>query len=160
MHLAEFNIGRLRHDWDDPRIAPFAEALDRVNAVAQRAPGFVWMLPEDEMSAAQSDPGGPLGGDTRIASSLSVWRNAGSLAAFAFGTIHRQFHARGAAWFGEWSGPRLVLWWVDEGHRPDVEEAADRLRRLAEEGPGEAAFGWEAVPEARRWREAGRGGEE
>jgi len=47
MHLAEFNIGTLRYDWDDPRAADFADNLDRVNAVAQRSKGFVWQLPEE-----------------------------------------------------------------------------------------------------------------
>ena len=43
-HLAEFNIGTLKHDWDDPRVADFANNIDRVNAIAQRSPGFVWQF--------------------------------------------------------------------------------------------------------------------
>ncbi len=28
MHLAEFNIGMLKYDWGDPRLADFADNLD------------------------------------------------------------------------------------------------------------------------------------
>ncbi|GGF52254.1 hypothetical protein GCM10011319_12160 [Mameliella alba] len=62
-HLAEFNIGILRYDWEDPRIAEFSDNLDRVFAVAERSPGYVWHMAEAEMDAAQTDPGGPLGGN-------------------------------------------------------------------------------------------------
>ncbi|OWU83658.1 hypothetical protein ATO6_17510 [Oceanicola sp. 22II-s10i] len=141
-HFAEFNIGTLRHDWDDPRVAEFADALDRVNAIAQRSPGFVWMLGEDEMDAAQTDGDGVLGGNPRTASTLSVWTDAESLGAFAFNTVHRVFYARGAEWFEEQDTPRLVMWYVEPGHRPTIEEAAERLRILTEEGPGALAFGW------------------
>lgn len=104
MHLAEFNIGVLRHDWDDPRIKDFADNLDRVNRLAQRAEGFVWRLPDDEMEAAQTDPAQPLGGNPRTASTLSVWRDAASLDRFVWTTLHRVFYERRAEWFAP--GPR------------------------------------------------------
>ena len=52
-HLAEFNLGVLKYDWDDPRVQGFVDGLDLVNGVAKRSPGFVWMLDEDAMEAAQ-----------------------------------------------------------------------------------------------------------
>jgi len=33
-----------------------------------------------------------------------------------------------------------VLWWVDEGERPEVEEALRRLRYLRAHGPSPQAF--------------------
>jgi len=54
-HLAEFNLGVLKYDWDDPRVADFANNLTLVNDIAQRSPGYVWHLPGDEMEAAQLD---------------------------------------------------------------------------------------------------------
>ena len=44
MHLAELNIGRLVAETDDPRVADFMAALDRVNGIGKRMPGFVWMM--------------------------------------------------------------------------------------------------------------------
>ena len=49
MQLAQFNIARLKHDPDDPRVAPFMQALDKVNAVAERMPGFVWRYKDEHM---------------------------------------------------------------------------------------------------------------
>jgi hypothetical protein len=36
--------------------------------------------------------------------------------------------------------PSTVLWWVDEGERPEVEEALRRLRYLRAHGPSPQAF--------------------
>nr|WP_167647949.1 DUF3291 domain-containing protein [Mameliella alba] len=142
-HLAEFNIGILRHDWEDPRIAEFRDNLDRVFAVAERSPGYVWHMAEAEMDAAQTDPGGPLGGNPRTASTLSVWRDLPSLEHFVWQTVHRRFYDRRAEWFdAAGQGLRLVMWWVPEGHRPGIAEAADKLQHLAITGESDAAFGW------------------
>ena len=37
MHLAELNIARLKYPFDDPRVAEFADNLDRVNGIAERS---------------------------------------------------------------------------------------------------------------------------
>ena len=41
-HLAQINIGRLLAPIDDPKIAEFVAQLDAINALADKAPGFVW----------------------------------------------------------------------------------------------------------------------
>lgn len=142
MRLAEFNRGILRHDWDDRRVADFVRSLDRVNGLAQRAPGFVWMLGEAEMERAQLDADSPLDAHPRLASTLSVWTDAQTLYDFAFRTVHRRFFDRGPEWFLPSQGPRLVMWYVAEGHRPDVAEAAERLSWLEDRGETPDAFGW------------------
>ncbi|MFY0614758.1 MAG: DUF3291 domain-containing protein [Hyphomicrobiaceae bacterium] len=141
-HLAEFNTGVLRHDWDDPRIADFADGLDQVNAVAARSPGFVWRLPDDAMEAAQLDPAGPLGGNPRTASTLSVWRDVASLEHFVWHTLHKRFYDRRHDWFAPDQGLRLVLWHVAIGHHPTIAEAASRLAHLDTHGDTPTAFGW------------------
>lgn len=141
-HFAEFNLGRLLHDWDDPRVAEFVEGLPVVYAIAERSPGFVWMMPPEEMEAAQLDPAGVFGGDPRIASTLSVWESVESLRAFVFATLHGRFLSRGGQWFERRRGPALVLWPVVPGHRPTISEAAARLRLLEERGASADAFDW------------------
>ncbi len=141
-HLAEFNLGVLKHDWDDPRVADFADNIDRVNAIAQRAPGFVWMLDGDGMEAAQLDPGGPLGDNPRTASILSVWKDVASLEHFVWNTVHKKFYGRRAEWYHRGEALRLVLWWVPEGHHPDVAEAMGRFQYLEANGESDHAFGW------------------
>jgi len=49
--LAQVNIARLAAALEDPRLADFVTALDPVNAVAERAPGFVWRLQTEDGNA-------------------------------------------------------------------------------------------------------------
>ncbi|MEM8554994.1 MAG: DUF3291 domain-containing protein [Pseudomonadota bacterium] len=153
-HLAEFNFGILRHDWDDPRVAEFTDAVEAVNAIAKRSPGFVWMLGEDDMDAAQNDPDGALGGNPRMASTLSVWENAGKLRHFVFQTLHNHYYRRGPTWFDPATGGNLVLWWVPIGHRPDVSEAMARFRHWQIHGNQEFAFGWDHLTDQNKWARA------
>lgn len=152
-HLAEFNIGTLRYDWDDPRVADFAGGLDRVNAIAERSPGFVWRMTDAEMESAQLDQDGPLGGDPRTASTLSVWQDVDSLERFVWQTVHKQFYDRKGDWFAPGQGLRLVLWHVPRGHRPSVAEAKERFDHLQRHGPSDFAFGWAQAKGARLWRD-------
>ncbi|MEP3668675.1 MAG: DUF3291 domain-containing protein, partial [Roseibium sp.] len=46
-HIAELNVARLLYDINDPRVSDFVGNLDRVNAAAERSPGFVWRLKEE-----------------------------------------------------------------------------------------------------------------
>lgn len=141
-HLAEFNIGVLRYDWDDPRVADFANNVARVNAIAQRSPGFVWQMDDAGMEAAQTDPNGPLGGNPRTASTLSVWEDLPSLRHFVWNTVHKAFYDRRAEWYAPGQGLRLVMWWAPVGHRPSIAEAKAKLDHLATLGDTEHAFGW------------------
>lgn len=144
-HLAEFNFGILKHDWDDPRVKGFVDGLDLVNAVAQRAAGFVWMMDPAAMDAAQTDPKGAFGGNPRMASTLSVWNDVDSLRHFVWNTVHKRFYDRRAEWYDAVESLRLVLWWVPAGHKPDAAEAMTRFRLLETHGPSDAAFGWDWV---------------
>lgn len=148
MHLAEFNKGILKYDWDDPRIADFANNLDLVNGVAQRADGFIWMLDEEGMEAAQLDKSGPLGGNPRTASTLSVWRDLAALEHFVWNTVHKRFYDRAGEWYDPHQGLRMVLWWVPEGHKPSVAEAVERFTHLQTHGDSDFAFGWTCAKES------------
>ena len=149
-HIAEFNLGVLRYDWGDPRVADFANALDRVNAVAARSPGFVWRMSDEEMDAAQNDPDGALGGNPRIASTLSIWEDVESLERFVWRTLHKQFYDRREEWFAPGQGVRLALWRIPQGDRPSIKEAVARLTSLQTHGDTEFAFGWRYAQRFRR----------
>ena len=142
MPLAEFNIGTLRYDWDDPRIAEFQNNLDRIYDLARRSPGYVWHLENDDMEAAQLDANGPLGGDPRTASTLSVWQDVESLRHFTFQNVHRQFYDRGPEWHVPKTAPHFVMWHIATGHRPTVAEGVARLDHLTTHGDSDHAFGW------------------
>ncbi len=152
-HLAEFNIGTLLYDWDDPRVADFLNGLDLVNGIAQRSPGFVWMMDGAAMEAAQADPEGPLGGNPRTASTLSVWEDVARLEHFVWNTVHKQFYDRKEDWYGAVESLRLVMWWVPVGHRPTIDEAMARFRHLEQHGDSDHAFGWAYLKDAQLWKE-------
>src|SRR5919108_4052308 len=55
-HVAQVNIGRLRAPVDDPLVADFVAGLDRINALADGAPGFVWRLQTEDGNATAIRP--------------------------------------------------------------------------------------------------------
>ncbi|WP_299670896.1 DUF3291 domain-containing protein [uncultured Roseobacter sp.] len=152
-HLAEFNLGTLLYDWDDPRVADFVNGLDLVNGIAQRSPGFVWMMDGDAMEAAQADPQGPLGGNPRTASTLSVWEDVARLEHFVWNTVHKQFYDRKEEWYGAVETLRLVMWWVPVGHKPSIDEAMARFQLLERQGESGEAFGWAHLKDAQLWKD-------
>jgi hypothetical protein len=42
--LAQLNVGIIRGPMDSPIMAEFSANLDRINALAESSPGFVWRL--------------------------------------------------------------------------------------------------------------------
>ena len=47
---------------------------------------------------------------------------------------------RRRVWFEKADEPTVVLWWIEEGHIPDLTEAAEHLARLRRDGPTPQAF--------------------
>lgn len=143
-HVAEFNWGTLKHDWGSPKIAEFELALNRVNTLATRSPGFVWRMGDDAMETAQAGHLSALAPAERLASTLSVWETADQLYAFVHKTVHGAFVRKGASWFAKHTGHAYVLWPVEVGKMPTTEEAHERLRILDRYGPSKEAFdfGW------------------
>ena len=41
-HLAQVNIAIARYSYEDPRFAGFVDNLDRIYALSESTPGFVW----------------------------------------------------------------------------------------------------------------------
>lgn len=150
MHLAQLNVGRPLYPLHDPRIAPFMEALDRVNAIAERSPGFVWRLTGEGNNATDLR----LGDSTDVMVNMSVWESAEALEHFVWNTVHHRFYARKVEWFEHFGAPYFVMWHVPAGHRPTLAEAAERLQHLTRHGDSDHAFGWAHRPNAERWREA------
>ena len=54
--LAQLNIGILRGPIDSPPMAEFVANLDRINALADRTPGFAWRLQTEEGNATAIRP--------------------------------------------------------------------------------------------------------
>jgi hypothetical protein len=148
--LAQLNIGRLRYEIGDPRMAEFANNLALVNSLAERSPGFVWRYQDDSGNATNTRPFD----DPRIAINMSVWENVEALERYVWQTVHKRFYGRRAEWFEPMDARYFVMWWVPAGHVPTVGEAIERLDHLKLYGPSDHAFGWESLPAARLWKTA------
>ena len=146
-HLAELNVGRLLAPTDDPRVAEFMGALDRVNGLGKRMPGFVWMM-EGSGEPGKGNTDAKIEGDAQFVSNLTVWEDAAALENFVFGTVHRVFYERRAEWFEVLGRMHFVMWWVPAGHKPSLEEALARLAELQANGDTDRAFGWSYLKEA------------
>jgi hypothetical protein len=132
--LAQMNVARLRAPLDSPQLADFVAALDRINAMADGSPGFVWRLQDESGNATGLHP---MGEDIIV--NMSVWQDPRSLQAFVYRGDHAGVMRRRREWF-EKMDLYLVLWWVPRGHRPTAAEGIERLELLRSRGPGAEAF--------------------
>jgi uncharacterized glyoxalase superfamily protein PhnB len=138
-HLAQLNLGLFKAPLDAPEMAPFAAALDRINALADESPGFVWRLKDDD-GGPSSYVDVPGEDDPLMASNLSVWTDLESLRSFMYRTDHAAYLRRRNEWFQRHDEAMTVAWWIPAGTVPTLEEAMQRLDRLRADGPSDSAF--------------------
>lgn len=148
-HLAELNIARLKHPIDHPAIADFVAALDAINGVAERSPGFVWRFVDEDGVVAGATP--PFN-DPMLIVNMSVWETPEALETFTWNTVHKRVYERKAEWFNAMTSHHLVMWWVDEGVHPTLDEAAVRLAQLDAHGSTNDAFTWDHLPRVKLWQ--------
>jgi len=147
-HLAEVNIGRVLGGPEDPRMTDFFDNLARINALAERMPGFIWRL-KDETGDSAMALHWP--GDPSLNVNMSVWESPEALGRFVFQTVHSNIYARKHDFFEPPERPTFALWWVEPGHIPTLEEAKARLDHYCAHGASEYAFGWADLEEAKAW---------
>ena len=133
--LAQMNLATMREPLESPGMADFVANLDRINALAESSPGFVWRLQTEDGDATALRP---LGDDVLI--NLSVWDGPESLSRYVYETAHVEIMRRRKEWFERMREAHVVLWWVPRGPRPTVQEGVDRLETLRQRGPSEDAF--------------------
>jgi hypothetical protein len=150
MHLAEINIGRLKYEIGDPRIADFVDNLGRINAVAERMPGFVWRLVGDGSNDGALDLR-PFA-DPMMAVNVSVWETVEHLEQYVWNTVHKRFYNRKAEWFELMSSHHFCMWFVEEGHIPTLAEAKERLDHLEAHGNSDYAFDWSHLEHVKLWQ--------
>ena len=136
-HLAQINIGRLIAPIDDPKIAEFVAQLAPINALADKAPGFVWRLQSASGNATdiiydERDPS--------IFLNMSVWESLGALRDYAYRSDHARVLRDRAKWFEKMDKPHYCLWWIPAGHIPTVAEGRNRLEHYQVHGPTQHSF--------------------
>jgi hypothetical protein len=135
-HLAQANVATMRAALEDPIMEGFRSQLDRINALADASPGFVWRLKTDAGNATDIRAYE----DERVLFNMSVWESIEALHAYVYRSDHAGPLRERRQWFVPTAGPTIVLWWMPAGHLPTVEEAKQRFARLQSQGPSPEAF--------------------
>ena len=136
-HLAQINIGRLIAPIDNPKIAEFVAQLEPINALADKAPGFVWRLQSASGNATDiiyDDR------DPTILLNMSVWESLEALRDYAYKSGHARVLRDRAKWFEKMDKPIYCLWWVPAGHIPAVAEGRERLEHYQRLGATPYSF--------------------
>ncbi len=132
--LAQLNIATQQYPLEAPEMADFVANLDRINQLADDAPGFVWRLQTPEGDATGIRHFGE-----NVVVNMSTWADIDSLHNYVYKSAHTDILKRRREWFTTMR-TYSVLWWVKSGCRPTIEEAAHRLKQLEKLGPHEDAF--------------------
>jgi hypothetical protein len=83
-HLAQINIARAVADLDSSLMAGFVSRLAEINALAERAKGFVWRLQSDGGDATAIR----VFDDPRTYINMSVWESPDDLKNFVYRSAH------------------------------------------------------------------------
>lgn len=146
-HLAQLNIARMLAPIESPQLSDFVANLDRINALAEAADGFVWRL-QDEAGSATSFR--PFGDEMLV--NLTLWNNIESLHNYVYRSGHVEIMKRRKEWFEMMREFYMVLWWIPAGNIPTMDEAEKKLAQLRQRGPSSDAFTFKqpfAAPGAR-----------
>ena len=135
-HLAQVNVATSRAPMDDPVMRGFVDRLDKLNALADSSPGFVWRLQTDDGDATAIRVfDNPL-----ILFNLTVWESIEALEDYVYRSDHVNAVVKRLEWFEKPDRAPFALWWVPAGHIPDEVEAKERLEILWRDGPTPDAF--------------------
>src|ERR1041384_5449278 len=105
LHIAQVNIARMKGPLEGPVMAGFVARLEEINALADRAPGFVWRFQNESGNATYLRPYE----DDRILFNLSVWENAEALKGYVYRSAHAEVMRQRAQWFEHLSDAWLAL---------------------------------------------------
>lgn len=133
--IAQLNIAQMLAPADSPQLAEFFADLDRINALADRASGFVWRLQDEEGSATNFRP---FAADILV--NMSVWRDIESLHNYVYRSAHIEIMAKRKEWFELLCEAYSVLWWIPAESIPTIEQAREKLELLKTNGPSQEAF--------------------
>jgi len=126
----------MRAPLDDPVMNGFVSRLEPLNALADSSPGFVWRLQDDGGDATEIE----VFGDELILFNMSVWESIEALESYVYDSVHIGALRERAEWFERPTRSPFVLWWIESGHIPTIEEAKLRLETIWTDGPCREAF--------------------
>ena len=140
MQLAQINIGRILAPMDSEIMSGFKNNLEKINALAESSPGFVWRLKDENNNATDIK----VFEDEFLLINMSVWENKDALFNYVYKSDHTSFLAKKKQWFEKLKDMHLALWFVENGHHPTPTEAIERLEYLRKHGDTPFAFSFRA----------------
>ena len=114
-------------------------ALDPVNQIAERSPGFVWRLTDDN-GRSSTFVRIPEIDDPLTIVNYSIWSDLTSFKHYVYKSGHSSYLRRKNEWFDAVDRPSAACWWTPAESKPDVQEAFRRLEHLRNHGATE--MGW------------------
>lgn len=139
MQLAQLNIAEALYGTEDMRMDGFTGRLEIINALADHSPGFIWRLVDDDETDGALSLRMEGEGDYTLVN-MSVWADIESLFHFIYKTAHAKVMQGKEDWFTPMNRNHVVLWWVEDGHIPSMNEARDKLDLIRLNGPSPSAF--------------------
>lgn len=110
-HLAQLNIAMLREPLESPGMADFVANLERINALAEASPGYLWRLQDEAGDATAIRPFG-----AEVLVNLSLWRDVQSLSDYVYKSAHSEMLKRRREWL---TRPSRRIWCCG-GCRPAI----------------------------------------
>ena len=132
LHLAQYNIARLRHPVDHPASAGFVGLIDETNAHAEASPGFVWRHGIDTRDVNDTPYD-----DRLITVNASMWESVAALRDFAYRGFHRDVFRRRQEWMTD---SAAIMWWQPAGVPPSLQTCMARLAFHDAHGPSPYTF--------------------
>ncbi len=117
-------------------MAGFVEQLIPLNTLGEQSEGFVWRLQTESGDATEIDAFN----DPTLIINLTLWESLESLQSYVYRSNHTGAFRSRREWFEPLGRPSFVLWWVEAGRIPTLDEAKQRLEILTEGGPSPLAF--------------------
>lgn len=145
--LAFMTIGILNEPFGQPGSQGFVDRVPGVFAAADAAEGFVARSIRDmatyqrswgevEIPECFSQIDDPL----RLPSTLSLWDDIESVAAYAYNGAHGEALSKRKEWFQSHGAPLYVAWWVEGAEKIEPSDARSRIDHLHKHGPTPFAF--------------------
>ncbi len=138
-HLAQVNIAKRLAPMDDPIMQDFVNNLDKINAIADSADGFIWRMQDED-----KELGAIVFQDDTLLINMSVWENLESLFKYTYNSGHIEVFKRKKEWFSKMKMMHMAFWYVPEGYEPTFQDAKDRLDYLNKHGDTPYAFSFKS----------------
>jgi len=134
--IAQVNVAQAKADMESELMQGFVSRLDEINALADRADGFIWRLKEESGGATAIR----VFDDPLLLINMSVWANLEALKHYVYKSLHVELIKDREAWFNKMGDSHQALWWIPAGHVPSTEEAQKKLEYIRKHGPSAEAF--------------------